>query len=185
HFVNAFGENVIVEEVERAMVAACDANGAEVAEFTVAPRYPSATEPRGGHDWIVEFHRRPRDGQRFARSLDSALAALNTDYRIKRTADVAMTAPRVMEVPAGTFHLWMRAAGKLGDQHKVPRVMNQRELADAVLAVAAMPASAGATAVAGRARRPPHPPSSGSACRAPSLGRSGCRRPRFHARRRP
>jgi len=149
HFVNAFGENVIVEEVEQAMVAACDANGAEVAEFTVAPRYPSATDPRGGHDWIVEFHRPPRDGQRFARALDAALTALNTDYRIKRTGDVGMTAPRVLEVPAGTFHRWMRAAGKLGDQHKVPRVTNQRDLADALLAAAATPVVDGATAVAG------------------------------------
>jgi len=111
HFVNAFGENVIVEEVEQAMVSACDANGAEVAEFTVAPRYPSATDPRGGHDWIVEFHRPPRDGQRFVRSIDTALSALNTDYRITRTGDVGMTAPRVLAVAPGTFHQWMRPPG--------------------------------------------------------------------------
>jgi len=149
HFVNAFGENVIVEEVEQAMVTACDANGAEVAEFTVAPRYPSTTDPRGGHDWVVEFHRPPRDGGRFSRSLDIALTALNTDYRIKRTGDVGMTAPRVLEVPAGTFHHWMRTVGKLGDQHKVPRVTNHRELADALLAAAGVLAADGATAVAG------------------------------------
>ena len=139
HFVNAFGENVIVEEVEQAMVSACDANGAEVAEFTVAPRYPSATDPRGGHDWIVEFHRPPRDGQRFVRSIDTALSALNTDYRITRTGDVGMTAPRVLAVAPGTFHQWMRTAGKLGDQHKVPRVMNHRDLADALLAASRPP----------------------------------------------
>jgi hypothetical protein len=148
HFVNAFGENVIVEEVERAMMTACDANGAEVVEFTVAPRYPSATDPRGGHDWIVEFHRPPRDGRRFIRSLDTALTALNTDYRIKRAGDVGMTAPRVMAVPAGTFHRWMRTAGQLGDQRKVPRVTNHRELADALLA-AATPTADDATTVAG------------------------------------
>src|SRR5207245_8784032 len=139
HFVNACGENVIVEEVEQAMVSACDANGAEVAEFTVAPRYPSATDPRGGHDWIVEFHRPPRDGQRFVRSIDTALSALNTDYRITRTGDVGMTAPRVLAVAPGTFHQWMRTAGKLGDQHKVPRVMNHRDLADALLAASRPP----------------------------------------------
>ena len=139
HFVNAFGENVIVEEVEQAMVSACDANGAEVAEFTVAPRYPSATDPRGGHDWIVEFHRPPRDGQRFVRSIDTALSALNTDYRITRTGDVGMTAPRVLAVAPGTFHQWMRTAGKLGDQHKVPRVMNHRDLADELLAASRPP----------------------------------------------
>jgi len=139
HFVNAFGENVIVEEVEQAMVSACDANGAEVAEFTVAPRYPSATDPRGGHDWIVEFHRPPRDGQRFVRSIDTALSALNTDYRITRTGDVGMTAPRVLAVAPGTFHQWMRTAGKLGDQPKVPRVMNHRDLADALLAASRPP----------------------------------------------
>jgi hypothetical protein len=134
HFVNAFGENVIVEEVEDAMLAACRAAGAEVGEFTVAPRFPAPREPRGGHDWLVEFRVWPADGHAFAAALDAALQRLNTDYRTKRTGDLGMQAPRLIGLPPGAFHRWMRAAGKLGDQHKVPRVTNNRSIADAVLA---------------------------------------------------
>jgi hypothetical protein len=137
HFVNAFGENVIVEEVERAMVGACQRTGAEVAEFTVAPRYPSQAEPRGGHDWLVEFRVPPGDLAMFARILDEILMDLNNDYRTKRTGDVGMVAPRVIPLPTGTFYRWMRQAGKLGDQHKVPRVTNDRTVAEGLMAVAA------------------------------------------------
>jgi hypothetical protein len=134
HFVNAFGENVIVEEIEQALVVACRRTGAEPGEFTVAPRYPSAGAARGGHDWLVEFRVPPRDRDAFVRELDGALAALNTDYRTKRTLDVGMVAPRLLELPLGAFHKWMRENGKLGDQHKVPRVMNDRAIASALLA---------------------------------------------------
>jgi hypothetical protein len=141
HFVNAFGENVIVEEVERALVEACRRTEAEVVEFTVAPRYPAAGEPRGGHDWLVEFRRPPRDAGAFARALDAALVELNADYRSKRHGDVGMLPPRLVILTPGSFHRWMRAAGKLGDQHKVPRVTNDRAVAEALLA-GAVPAVA-------------------------------------------
>ncbi|MGH7407602.1 MAG: GH3 auxin-responsive promoter family protein, partial [Candidatus Methylomirabilales bacterium] len=149
HFVNAFGENVIVEEVERALVEAAGRTRAEVVEFTVAPRYPTPANPRGGHDWLVEFRVAPPDQEAFARTLDETLRALNPDYRIKRSGDVGMTRPRVIQVPPGTFYRWMREAGKLGDQHKVPRVTNSRTIADAVLAVAA-PSAREFAAAAGR-----------------------------------
>ena len=132
HFVNAFGENVIVEEVEQALLAACRTTGADVAEFTVAPRYPS-DRLRGAHQWVVEFREVAPDLEQFGRALDGRLQALNTDYRTKRAGDVGMVAPQVTPVPAGTFYAWMAAHGKLGDQHKVPRVMNNRELVDALL----------------------------------------------------
>lgn len=143
HFVNAFGENVIVEEVERALVEAVRRTGAEVVEFTVAPRYPTAADPRGGHDWLVEFRIAPRDREAFTRALDETLKGLNPDYRIKRSGEVGMTGPRLLEVPEGAFYRWMREAGKLGDQHKVPRVTNTRAIADAVMAAGAGPVSAG------------------------------------------
>ena len=136
HFVNAFGENVIVEEVERALASACRRAEAEVVEFTVAPRYPDSHEPRGSHDWLVEFRVPPREPEEFARVLDETLSAVNTDYRTKRWRDVGMVPPRVLALPSGTFHGWMRAAGKLGDQHKVPRVTNGRLVADALLRIA-------------------------------------------------
>jgi hypothetical protein len=153
HFVNAFGENVIVEEVERALVEACRRTAAEVAEFTMAPRYPTAAEPRGGHDWLVEFRMPPGNREAFVRALDETLMALNGDYRTKRSRDVGMIGPRLLEVPPGTFYRWMRDSGKLGDQHKVPRVMNGRSVADAVLA-----------AVTANTRE--HPPTADTSCNA-------------------
>jgi hypothetical protein len=130
HYVNAFGENVIVEEVERALTTACRRTEAEVVEFTVAPRYPSAGESRRGHEWLVEFRILPREPEDFARVLDETLVALNTDYRSKRASGVGMVAPAVTTLPAGTFYRWMREHDKLGDQHKVPRVTNDRVLAN-------------------------------------------------------
>jgi hypothetical protein len=135
HYVNAFGENVIVEEIERALVGACRRTEAEVVEFTVAPSYPCAGEPRGGHEWVVEFRIPPQEPEEFARIIDETLIALNADYRTKRTGGVGMVAPTVTALPAGTFHQWMRAGGKLGDQHKVPRATNDRAIADALLAM--------------------------------------------------
>jgi hypothetical protein len=136
HFVNAFGENVIVEEVEQALLEACRATGAEVTEFTVAPRFPGTGESRGGHDWLVEFRVLPAGDDAFVAGLDAALQRLNTDYRTKRAGDVGMVRPRVRPLPPGSFHRWMRSVGKLGDQHKVPRVTNARAIAEAVLAAA-------------------------------------------------
>jgi hypothetical protein len=132
HYVNAFGENVIVEEVERALVRACRRTEAEVVEFTVAPRFPTASDPRGGHEWLVEFRVPPSEPDDFARILDEALATLNTDYRTKRSGSVGMVAPVVTALPAGAFHRWMRKVGRLGDQHKVARVTNDRTMATAL-----------------------------------------------------
>ena len=136
HYVNAFGENVIVEEIERALVGACRRTEAEVVEFTVAPSYPTAGEPRGGHEWLVEFR-------------DSAAGARRVRAHPRRDADRAQRRlpdeaggrrghgrADVTALPAGTFHRWMRAGGKLGDQHKVPRVTNDRAIAEALLALA-------------------------------------------------
>ncbi len=142
HYVNAFGENVIVEEIERALVGACRRTEAEVVEFTVAPRYPTASEPRGGHEWLVEFRVPPLEREEFARVLDETLQALNADYRTQRKRDVGMVGPSVTALPAGAFHRWMRSAGKLGDQHKVPRATNDRALAEALLAAAGEAADA-------------------------------------------
>ena len=136
HYVNAFGENVIVEEIERALTSACRRTEAEVVEFTVAPRYPSVEEPRGGHEWLVEFRVPPREPEEFVRILDGTLAALNTDYRTKRWRDVGMVAPRVLApLPPGTFQRWMRgegrgaAPGAARDQRPRPRRRARRRRA--------------------------------------------------------
>ena len=132
-FVNVSGESVIVEQIESALLEACRRGCAEVLEFTVAPRHPSRVEPRGGHDWLIEFAEPPRAPGVFARALDETLQRLSGEYRTRRAGDVAMLAPRVLEVPAGTFHAWVRERGKPG----VPRVTNDREVADGLLAVVA------------------------------------------------
>ena len=142
HFVNAFGENVIVEEVEQALVEACRRTDAHVVEFTVAPRYPSPGDARGGHDWLVEFRVPPRAPDEFVRVVDRTLMGLNGDYRTKRRGDVGMHPPRLVTLPAGTFYAWMGSVGRLGDQHKVPRVTNDRTLADRLLALAGIPVPA-------------------------------------------
>lgn len=135
HFVNAFGENVIVEEVERAAAEACLRSGAELVEFTVAPAYPGGPGQPARHEWAVEFRTRPSSLAGFAWALDEALRALNTDYRTKRAGDVGMAAPRVIPVAPGSFHRWLAGRGQLGDQHKVPRASNQRDVLEGVLAV--------------------------------------------------
>jgi len=140
HFVNAFGENVIVEEVERALTSACRRTGAEVVEFTLAPAYPQPDDSRGGHDWLVEFRVTPDEPEDFARILDETLCVLNTDYRTKRHRGVGLRPPRLIALPPGTFHRWLRAQGKLGDQHKVPRVTNDRGVAEGLLAAAGVDA---------------------------------------------
>jgi hypothetical protein len=134
HYVNAFGENVIVEEVERALVRACRRTDAEVVEFTVAPHFPTGAEARGGHEWLVEFRVAPTEPECFVRILDETLCQLNTDYRTKRAGAVGMVSPRMTGLPPGTFYRWMQRTGKLGDQHKVPRVTNDRTVATALLA---------------------------------------------------
>jgi hypothetical protein len=136
HFVNAFGENVIVEEVERAAAAACERTRAELVEFTVAPVYPRGPVQPARHEWAVEFRARPSSLDGFARAVDETLQTLNTDYRTKRAGDVGMAAPRVTPVAPGTFHRWLAGRDQLGDQHKVPRASNQRDVIEAVLAAA-------------------------------------------------
>jgi len=126
----------------------------------VAPRYPTAADPRGGHDWVVEFSVPPRGREAFAQTLDETLMWLNPDYRIKRSGGVGMTAPRVIAVLPGTFYRWMREAGKLGDQHKVPRVTNGRSIADALMAAGQSPAPYPGNQ---RSDRPPASPDAGAA----------------------
>jgi hypothetical protein len=126
---------------------ACRATAADVSEFTVAPRYPSRVEARGGHEWLIEFRRAPADLAGFGRLVDEALMALNHDYHTKREGAVGMVAPTVASLPRGTFYQWMRSAGKLGDQHKVPRVTNDRTLADQLLQVASRQTPAAPVAV--------------------------------------
>ncbi len=132
-YINAFGEEIIVDNAERAMLAAAKATGAEVAEYTAAPVYMELSR-RGAHQWLVEFSREPAGGVKtFGTALDEALKELNSDYEAKRWRNVTLSAPIVTMIPEGTFMRWMEGRGKVGGQNKVPRLANDRQYVDSIL----------------------------------------------------
>ncbi|MCC2545768.1 GH3 auxin-responsive promoter family protein [Hymenobacter sp. BT175] len=134
HFLNAFGEEVVIENADAAIAAACQATGTTVLDFTAAPIYFNAADTsRGGHEWVIEFTRPPQDASHFGAVLDQTLRQLNSDYDAKRHRDLALAPPVVTVAPPGTFERWLARRGKLGGQHKVPRLSNSREVLEEVL----------------------------------------------------
>jgi len=132
-FINAFGEELVVENADQGIEAACQATGAVVNEYTAGPVYMDA-DARGGHEWIIEFNKPPADLGAFVAELDRTMRAVNSDYDAKRRGDMALRPPLVHSVRPGTFYEWMKQRGKLGGQHKVPRLCNDRQLLDSLLA---------------------------------------------------
>ena len=131
YFLSAFGEHLISEEVERAVAAAAAANGAAVTDFHVGPVFPARPEAPGRHRYLVEFAQPPADLARFAADLDAELCRLNEDYRAHRgSGGISLAAPEVVAVRRGGFADWMRARGKFGGQHKVPRMDNTGRLTE-------------------------------------------------------
>lgn len=136
HFINAFGEEVIIENADTAITTACDQTGAVIDNFTAAPIFLEKSK-RGGHEWIIEFKSQPNDFNRFVHVLDDTLRKINSDYDAKRAHDIALIAPTVHSVSEGTFYNWMKKRGKLGGQNKVPRLSNSREYVEEILAMLA------------------------------------------------
>ncbi|WPP49832.1 GH3 auxin-responsive promoter family protein [Catalinimonas niigatensis] len=132
HFINAFGEELIVENAEKAIAIACTQTNALVDDFTAAPRYISGDQ-KGCHEWIIEFSQLPDSIDSFTKSLDAALRTLNSDYDAKRQKNIAVVEPIIHEVASGTFYKWMKRRGKLGGQNKVPRLSNNREYVEDIL----------------------------------------------------
>lgn len=137
HFINAFGEELIIENAEQGITAACQVTEASVENFTAAPYFMGEDGQQGCHEWIIEFIRPPRDLDTFVQVLDETMRNINTDYDAKRTKDIAVSRPRVHPAAPGTFHRWMKRRGKLGGQNKVPRLANSREYVDDLLAMMA------------------------------------------------
>ncbi len=135
HFINAFGENIIVEHIERAAAAAAAASGLAIGEFTAGPVYPAAGRP-AGLELVFEAVADAEAIARFGRAFDAALKDQNVDYTTKRTGDVGMGPPTLSVVAPGSFHRWMEARGKLGGQHKCPRCANDRTVIEGVKDVA-------------------------------------------------
>ena len=132
HFINAFGEEVIIDNAERAVSEACSVAGAIVSDFTAAPVFMKAGKT-GAHEWLIEFEREPTDFDKFKEVLDTTLRDVNSDYDAKRYKDMLLRSPIVRSVPQGTFYKWMKKRGKLGGQNKVPRLSNTREYIEDIL----------------------------------------------------
>jgi hypothetical protein len=134
HFINAFGEEVIVDNTDRAIAIACEKTGAVVNDYTAAPVYFN-DQQNGAHEWLVEFDKEPDSLAHFAYELDLGLKTVNSDYEAKRYKDIALRAPLVHTLPKGLFSRWLSSKGKLGGQHKVPRLSNDRKYVDEIRAL--------------------------------------------------
>ena len=133
HFINAFGEEVIVDNTDKAVSMACEKTGAIVNDYTAAPVYFS-DNGNGAHEWLVEFDKEPASLDDFTLELDKALQSINSDYEAKRYKDIALHQPLLHIMPKGLFNEWLKSKGKLGGQHKVPRLSNERSLIEEILA---------------------------------------------------
>ena len=134
HFINAFGEELIIDNTDRAIAMACEQTNAVVAEYTAAPVYFS-DHNNGAHEWLIEFEKEPNNMNQFGFELDNALKQLNSDYEAKREKDIALRAPVIRTVEKGGFHRWLEQKGKLGGQHKVPRLSNHRQTVEEMAAL--------------------------------------------------
>lgn len=134
HFINAFGEELIIDNAEKGLAKACSVTGAQVSEYTAAPVFMDANA-KCRHQWVIEFAQTPDSIEHFASVLDSTLKELNSDYEAKRWKDIALQPLEVIPARKGLFHDWLKEKGKLGGQHKVPRLSNNRQYIDEMLSL--------------------------------------------------
>ncbi len=134
HYMNAFGEEIIVDNADNAIAIASAKTGIIVNDYTAAPVYFSENN-NGAHEWLIEFENSPANLKEFAFELDEALKSVNSDYEAKRYKNIALSAPTVHSIKKGTFNEWLRKKGKLGGQHKVPRLSNERTMIEEILAI--------------------------------------------------
>ncbi len=132
HFINAFGEELIIDNAEKALTKACNETHAIIRDYTACPIYFKDDEA-GGHEWIIEFEQKPNEIDHFTDILDNTLREVNSDYDAKRFKDMALRKPLIHVAKDGTFYKWMKQRGKLGGQHKVPRLANDRTYVDEIL----------------------------------------------------
>ena len=132
NFINAFGEELVVENADQALETACRKTGAVISDYTGAPVFFSERSS-GAHEWLIEFSEEPANPEYFAEIFDNALKSLNSDYEAKRYHDMVLGPPRIRRMPSGSFYNWLKSKGKLGGQHKVPRLSNDRTLLEEIL----------------------------------------------------
>ncbi|MDB5210203.1 MAG: auxin-responsive promoter family protein, partial [Sediminibacterium sp.] len=131
-YINAFGEEVISDNADKAIAIACQKTGLIVNDYTAAPVYFGDNQ-KGAHEWLIEFDEAPEATEQFAYELDCALKSLNSDYEAKRYKDIALTLPHVQALKKGVFRDWLKSKGKLGGQHKVPRLSNNRKYLEEII----------------------------------------------------
>ena len=134
HFINAFGEELMVHNADEALARTCRETGALIANYTAAPVYAHG-ESHGHHQWLIEFNRRPADMELFADALDSHLQDVNSDYEAKRSGSIFLDRLTITEARPGLFDRWLGSTGKLGGQRKVPRLSNDRKIMESMLAM--------------------------------------------------
>lgn len=133
HYINAFGEKLIIEHADRALSATCQIHQVQIREYTAAPDFSNANQV-GAHHWLIEFESAPANLCAFEQTLDAQLKLINADYDAKRKGNINIGAPFITTVTHGTFHRWLKQKGKLGGQHKVPRLQNNDTLLKEILA---------------------------------------------------
>ena len=134
HYMNAFGEEVIVDNSDKAIAVAAEKTNAVVTDYTAAPVYFSDNS-NGAHEWLIEFEKEPDDFNNFIFELDNCLKNINSDYEAKRHKSIALRLPIVHKLAKGTFTQWLRSKGRLGGQHKVPRLSNERNMLEEILSL--------------------------------------------------
>jgi len=132
HFINAFGEELIIDNAQIAIRKACEETNASITEFTAAPIYME-TSSKGGHEWFIEFENEPTSLELFAEVLDATLKSVNSDYEAKRYKNLSLEKPKVVVAKTGVFYQWLKDRNKLGGQNKIPRLANTREYIDGLL----------------------------------------------------
>jgi hypothetical protein len=134
HYINTFGEEVIIDNTDKAIAMASEKLGCVVNDYTAAPVYFSEGE-NGAHEWLVEFEKKPASLEAFTYELDTALQQVNSDYEAKRYKSIALRMPVVHDLEKGVFAKWLKSKGKLGGQHKIPRLSNDRIYLEEILSL--------------------------------------------------
>jgi hypothetical protein len=134
HFINAFGEELMVDNTDQALSIACEKTGAVINDYTAAPIYFTHSH-NGAHEWLIEFEKEPANLGEFAFELDNALQNINSDYEAKRHRNIALRQPLIQILQKGIFSEWLKTKGKLGGQHKVPRLSNNRQYVEEIMKV--------------------------------------------------
>lgn len=138
NFINAFGEELIVDNAIKALETACNKTNSMISEFTAAPVY-FGENTSGAHEWVIEFDKAPENTAYFGEILDNALKTLNSDYEAKRYHNMILGEPIIRIVAKGTFYNWLKKNNRIGGQYKVPRLSNNRSIIEEIMEIAAVP----------------------------------------------